>query len=138
MALIEFKNLPDTSTPLSAENLKNNFNELNNRGIYSTEEKIVGTWIDGKPMYRKVLSGTITSGTNVVDSTINSSVHRLVKVEGVTTYSDYTNQYSAPWYESSTNYINFSLNVSGFRIHAGTDFANRIYNLVIYYTKTTD
>lgn len=29
MALIEFKNLPDTSTPLTAENLNNNFNELN-------------------------------------------------------------------------------------------------------------
>lgn len=31
MALIEFKNLPDTSTPLNAENLNNNFNELENK-----------------------------------------------------------------------------------------------------------
>lgn len=29
MALIEFKDYPDTSTPLNAENLNNNFNELN-------------------------------------------------------------------------------------------------------------
>lgn len=29
MALIEFENLPDTSTPLKAENLNSNFNELN-------------------------------------------------------------------------------------------------------------
>lgn len=29
MALIEFKNLPDTSTPLNAENLNNNFVDLN-------------------------------------------------------------------------------------------------------------
>lgn len=28
MAIIQFKNLPDTSTPLTAENLNNNFNEL--------------------------------------------------------------------------------------------------------------
>ena len=28
MALIEFKDLPDTSTPLNAENLNNNFNEV--------------------------------------------------------------------------------------------------------------
>lgn len=28
MALIEFKNLPDTTTPLTAQNLNNNFNEL--------------------------------------------------------------------------------------------------------------
>lgn len=31
MALVTFKNLPDTSTPLNAENLNNNFNELNNK-----------------------------------------------------------------------------------------------------------
>ena len=28
MALIEFKNYPDTSTPINAENLNNNFNEV--------------------------------------------------------------------------------------------------------------
>lgn len=28
MSLIEFKNLPDTSTPINAENLNNNFNEV--------------------------------------------------------------------------------------------------------------
>lgn len=30
MALIEFKDYPNTSTPLNAENLNNNFNEVNN------------------------------------------------------------------------------------------------------------
>ena len=30
MALIEFKDLPDISTPINAENLNNNFNELKN------------------------------------------------------------------------------------------------------------
>ena len=31
MALIEFKDLPDTTTPLNADNLNNNFNELDNK-----------------------------------------------------------------------------------------------------------
>ena len=29
--------------------------DLKDMNVYSTEEKIVGTWIDGKPIYRKVL-----------------------------------------------------------------------------------
>lgn len=34
MALIEFKDLPDTSTPLNAENLNNNFNALKGEVLF--------------------------------------------------------------------------------------------------------
>ena len=43
MALIEFKNLPDTSTPLKAENLNNNFNEAKK------------SLFDGVPLQLKIL-----------------------------------------------------------------------------------
>lgn len=36
MALVKFKNLPDTSTPLNAENLNNNFEELSKNVIQGT------------------------------------------------------------------------------------------------------
>ena len=49
MALIEFKDLPDTSTPITAENL----NEIQKSNICSTSEIEVGKWIDNKPIYRK-------------------------------------------------------------------------------------
>lgn len=39
MALIEFKNKPDTSSPINANNLNNNFNELNTN-INNTDDKI--------------------------------------------------------------------------------------------------
>ena len=32
---------------------------------YSTEEKLIGTWIDGKPLYRKVFTGTTPSSAGV-------------------------------------------------------------------------
>ena len=35
MGLIEFKDLPDTSTPLNAENLNNNFNELKGEKVWT-------------------------------------------------------------------------------------------------------
>lgn len=41
MALIEFKNLPDTSTPINATNLNNNFNELNTEILDLTNVKTV-------------------------------------------------------------------------------------------------
>ena len=31
---------------------------------YSTDEKLIGFWIDGKPLYRKILTGTTTSSVD--------------------------------------------------------------------------
>lgn len=36
MSLIEFKDLPDTTTPITADNLNNNFNELKGEVLYNT------------------------------------------------------------------------------------------------------
>lgn len=56
MALIEFKDLPDTSTPLTADNLNNNFNECYN--IVESGENANGRYIkysDGTMIcYKKI------------------------------------------------------------------------------------
>ena len=39
---------------------------------YSTEEQKIGTWIDGKPVYRKVFSYTTTSNNQMLDFTVNN------------------------------------------------------------------
>ena len=40
--------------------------------VYSTEEKIVGEWIDGRPVYEKTLNvGTIGSGTTFAHGITN-------------------------------------------------------------------
>ena len=76
------------TTPLNAENLnqiqtnaenaintvQSNLNTTNqnieNLTTYSTEEKVVGTWIGGKPIYRKVYYATYTSPINDVNINI--------------------------------------------------------------------
>lgn len=65
MSLIEFQDYPSTETPLNAENLNHNFNELNQGNTYSTKETFTGKyWIDGKPIYRKVINlGNLPNAT---------------------------------------------------------------------------
>lgn len=61
--------------------------ELKDMNVYSTEEKIVGTWIDGKPIYRKVIVTTFglpsdgrktltlsNFGVNNVETPISSTI----------------------------------------------------------------
>lgn len=51
--------------------------------VYSTEETVVGTWIDGKPIYRKVYVTTSAStAVNVADTT-SLHVDTCVQLEGI-------------------------------------------------------
>lgn len=34
---------------------ENRLNKLENNNVYSEEEQVIGTWIDGKPLYRKLV-----------------------------------------------------------------------------------
>ena len=53
---------------------------------YSTTETIVGTWTDGKPIYRKVLTGTLTTtSTNI---TIDDNLNIVTNVYGYVISSD--------------------------------------------------
>ena len=49
--------------------------------IYTTEEKQVGVWTDKKPLYAKTYTATITSGTQWIDTGLDSG-DLIVKSEG--------------------------------------------------------
>lgn len=87
MNLIDFKDYPDTTTPINADNLNIMQNNIKNaiedvKINYSTDEKIVGTWINGKPIYQKTFTFTpeggnsynYTHGISNIDQVIDSEV----------------------------------------------------------------
>ena len=117
---------------------------------YSTSEKIIGTWIDGKPLYEKTVTfGSIPAGTNNytvqmglsnVDKVINYDVMAYLSSNNTYTklplmiihlpYSD-LQAYSATVqsYIKSTDTI---------RIDTGRERALEGGYITIQYTKTTD
>jgi len=53
--------------------------------VYSTEETVCGTWIDGKPIYRKVITGTLAaeSGISIVFASVPElNIDRLINLSG--------------------------------------------------------
>lgn len=148
MALIEFKDLPDKSTPLNSANLNNNFNELKNgiddlsenlknNSTFSTEEKIIGTFTDGKPIYRQTILGAINDA-----SIIKSGVDTLVNAYGTIFMNGNTRPIN--YYELYNNYQYFwNLRVASNNIYMACIVAGKSYNtndarITIEYTKTTD
>lgn len=108
------------------------------KSVYSTEETVVGTWIDGKPLYRKVLSSTTISDSNV-DITLPSNIDFMstdkveINVGGFSFFSDrYTN-------ERDLIQI-FKLNATTLRVVLGEVWKSGFKSAIIAieYTKTTD
>ena len=134
------------TTPLTTglpEDCSQAINQLNaslvNLNTYSTTEKVIGTWIDGKPIYRKCFNvGTLTNDTSwrsLAHGISNLGIVTLL-IGRVTSTSD-SRQYTIPIYRPST-----------FGITLGCDNTNIYYTnnwitgssavFIIEYTKTTD
>lgn len=110
---------------------------------YSTEETVIGTWIDGKPLYRKVyLCKTPSSNTaaDVADITdLNyETLTNLYSIIGNYMASNISTCYSASGFHAITS---LSSSADG-RLHIRMNVYNAFYNMdatvIIEYTKTTD
>lgn len=143
MALIEFKNKPNTDTPINDDNLNHNFKELDERTNYSTEEKVVGTWINGKPLYRKSITFTSTISSN----SLMTKAHNISNVDFIrikefilsettgTTYSLPLVGYSGNLTDKTYAYVNKN-NIYAYSNGGWGAAWTKI--VVLEYTKTTD
>lgn len=71
MSIIQFKDLPDTTTPITADNLNNNFTECNN---------IIESGSNANGNYIKYSDGTmICYGKSLVNAEINTTAGALYR-----------------------------------------------------------
>lgn len=117
---------------------------LTNATTYSTTEKIVGTWIDGKPIYKKTVAISFPTS-----STSSSTYHNISNISMVIFAY-------IVWYDTTDNkwYINFKDTTGDYYIEfdgvtsneitikSGTDYnwngRTKDRYAILYYTKTND
>lgn len=142
MEKIDFKDLPDTTTPFTAsifnEMQDNIETAINTNDIYSTDEIVIGKWL-GKPLYRKVYDvGTLPDSTTKLINSGLSNIN-IVKIYGTATeeigtyiplpYVTLTDIYQISLVYNSSNQIS---------ITTGTNRSQFTGFVVLEYTKTTD
>ena len=125
---------------------------LSNSHNYSTTEQVVGTWIDGKPLYEKTIiyNNRIIGSPGVNGTTIYSLTNEEIKniTNGIATFGDTgVGVYGTcfiPYVNDASNqfvglYINTMDNtiVAFQRMNASTLYTENI-TFTIQYTKTTD
>ena len=146
MEKIEFKDLPDTTTPLSASNLNilqdNIENAINTNDIYSTNEIVIGKWINNKPLYRKVISTGNLPNTSVKN--INHGINNLdkyINMYGIV--SDGTYSIPLPYFYPSEMISTYGIGIEAsnnlsINIITGVDRTGYSGYVILEYTKTTD
>lgn len=112
--------------------------------VYSTEETRIGTWIDGKPMYRRVIN--LTSPTTIDTDVVIGSVSDM-QIQMITKLSCI--QYDTPFFvqpvpfyaPSGDQYFGLTIWIDGGSIksHVMKSYhAGKPMLLILEYTKTTD
>lgn len=110
--------------------------------VYSTEETVIGTWIDGKPLYRKVY---VTNAPNVINSEVPviqglNPNFNFVKIYGTAYDSAINNSYyPMPMQYSSEFFISAFIRSNNLYVMISSiGYKNIPCWFVLEYTKTTD
>lgn len=107
---------------------------------YSTEEKHIGYWIDGKPIYRKVVTFTIGDNSNL---TINHNIANVQKIwinEGKSFIGNYDESLSLNWFYATNDWCRCWVNITKgtIRFKSPSTLGERTCYVTLEYTKTTD
>lgn len=121
-------------------------NYLDNLNEYSTEEQVIGKWIDGKPLYQKVITFDNTVSISYDDNTFAHNISNIdiIFVKNAFVYNKNEKRfYSIPVTLYNSNTATDDLNIMvdrekiNFYVKSGWNTAWQKV-IILNYTKTTD
>lgn len=118
-------------------NLVSAINEVNNKFNYSTEEQVIGTDENGKPIYKRSFSGitrdyeftTFTSDYSTNSITVRKAYGSIQTTNGGVAIGGYVN---------SNYFAGLFIHSEELQIYYGASLKNANYNITIEFTKKTD
>lgn len=106
---------------------------------YSTEEKVVGKWIDGKAIYEKVInSGYLPNASHISINVLNLNIDSIIQLKGMSFTDDKLNHRPITLGTSDSNSIRIDFTNNNIRIFTWNNWSTYNSFIIIQYTKTTD
>lgn len=107
--------------------------------IYSTEEQVVGRWIDGKPLYRRVFQGNNITKYGAWTIWLKDAIPNVSYVSKIrTTYTRATGFVNCEF----TNIVSTEISNTGdillYMENGASSFSGIPITVTVEYTKTTD
>ena len=127
-----------TSVSTAQEEISNLENKVNAGNVYSTEEKVVATWIDGKPIYQKTIAFTFV-GSSIANVDISDNIDNVLYAYAYAKNSKYMYNISMYTQGQGGQILYDYANPNKLRIkNTNSDFNNSSGYVTVQYTKTTD
>lgn len=132
---------PNSFRPDMIENISIMRN-LDFSNIYTEEERIIGCWVDGRPIYQKMLYFTIPNTTGNINydtgiKNISTCINMNLSIQK--SNGDYTKFCHAIWADQATIIEDSFLTTGIIQYYIrGTYWANGTARAILQYTKTTD
>ena len=105
--------------------------------VYSTLETRIGTWIDGKPIYRRVIETTVPNATGKwLPAERVDNVDKVIRLDTFVERADLT----FPGNFGTHFYVGYLLKESSIGVYIGSnqaDYIGRPFYAIIEYTKPT-
>ena len=131
-----------SQTNAYSEAYSNNTFASKNIENYSTTETRIGTWTDGKPIYRRVLDELTTNSTAFTEQIYNISggIRDLIRFDGFIKPDNYGTKVSLNYYYNSSTYgCTYFDNIdNNLRLRILSNYTSKPFVVVLEYTKTTD
>lgn len=126
-----------STTPINITNLRkmeDGIEQNSKKFDYSTEEQVIGTWIDGKPLYRKVIYANSIDCTEEGFKYVAHGISNLKQAPKLTYAIEHDGHM-----ETYNNVINaLSATPENIRLYVKAWGVIKNWYFTIEYTKTTD
>lgn len=134
-----------------AQNIPDGWQQVEDeRDVYSTTERRIGTWIDGKPIYRYVeeITEPITTQGQEHQIQYQLNIDNLITIKTMLKSAEYEEWYPLPYYYINASGTNSSDWTGGFSFKSDSNklsikMGSALMNysrffIILEYTKTTD
>lgn len=120
---------------------KTTIGDIQKNSNYSSTEHVVGTWIDGKPLYERTITTSTTSSSTSASVTYSSigltNLKYIISIDAIVIRPSDTSTHPLYW-KSSTDYFNIFATTTDLAFQSGNQHGFGDIYCTIRYTKTTD